>query len=106
MVHDRDAGAQLIGLVHVVGRQHDRAAAGVVLADDFPEEQAGLRVEPGRRLIEEEDLGVVHHGARDRETLHHAAGESAGEVVGAVGELESLEELSRAAGSFRRGKSK
>src|SRR5712691_10269399 len=54
-------------------------------------------------LIEKKHLRVVHHGAGDREALHHAAGEAADHLVGAIGEFEALEEGFGALGAFLRG---
>ena len=45
----------------------------------------------------EEHFGIVHHGAGDGEPLHHAARKGADHVVGAVGELEGIEQLVGAA---------
>ena len=82
LVDDRDAVAEPLGLVHVVGRQHDGAAAVPQVADDFPELAAGLRVEPRRRLVEEEHLGIADQGDRDGQPLLLAAGELLDEGVG------------------------
>jgi len=46
----------------------------------------------------------VHHGARDGEALHHAAGEAADHLVSAISELEAFEESFGALGAFLRGK--
>ena len=74
-VHDRDAIAQRLGLVEVVRRQHDGAVLGGDRADHVPEVAARLRVEAGRGLVEEHDLGVVHEREGDREALLLAARE-------------------------------
>ncbi len=103
VIDDRHALAEDIGLLHVVRRQDNRPPAAVVLAHQVPEKQACLRIEAGGGLIEKENLRVVHHRARDREALEHSAGEAHGELVGPVGELEPLEQLSRALAARRRG---
>jgi hypothetical protein len=51
-----------------------------------------LRIEAGAGLIQEKYLRIVHHGAGDRESLHHAAGKSAHDLIGAIGEFESFKE--------------
>ena len=55
---DRELGAQLLRLEHVVGREEDRDP----VRDEGPDQLAGLagalRVEPDRRLVEEEDSGA------------------------------------------------
>ena len=75
---------QRVSLFHIVRGQQDRLAALVVFANDFPQQQPRLRIEPGAGLVEKKHLRIVHHGARNGETLHHAAGESAHHLIGAV----------------------
>ena len=55
VVHDRDAVAELVGLLHVVRGEQDRLPVGVQLAHDVPERDAALRVKAGGRFVEEED---------------------------------------------------
>src|SRR5216684_9370198 len=100
MIDDGQTLAQGISLFHVVRGQQDGLSPLVVFADDFPKKQAGLRVQPGTGLVEEKYLGVVHHGARDGEALHHAAGESANHLIGPVTEFEAIEQLVRTLGSL------
>ena len=49
-------------------------------ADDVPQVSPGLRVEPGRRLVQEDDLGVVYQCERDRQPLLLAARQILGVV--------------------------
>ena len=100
MIDDGQTLAQGVRLFHVVRGQQDGLAALVVFANDFPKKQSGLRIEAGAGLVQEKNLRVVHHGARDGETLHHAAGESANHLIGAVRELEAIEQRLRALGSL------
>ena len=55
LVHDDEPVAQLLGLVHVVGREDERHAALLEPVQAVPQQVAGLRVEAGRRLVEEQD---------------------------------------------------
>src|SRR6185369_16639417 len=64
----------------------------MVLANDLPEQNAGLGIESGARLVEEEHLWVVHHGASDGKPLHHAAREPAHELIAALGKLELFQQ--------------
>src|SRR5579859_2438098 len=102
MIDDGELLTERISFFHVVRGEQDGAAFAVVLADDFPQQQPGLRIEANARFIEEQDLRVVHHGARNRDALHHAAGESANELVGAVGQLEAVKQGIGALGAFAR----
>jgi len=76
----------------------------VVFADDLPQKQTRLRVQAGAGFIQKKHLRVVHHGARDGEPLHHSAGETADHLIGAIGELEALEEGFGALAAFVRRK--
>src|ERR1700686_676906 len=100
MIDDGQRLAEGVGLFHVVRGQQDGLATLVVFADDFPKKQPGLRVQAGTGLLQEKYLGVVHHGARDGETLHHAAGESANHLIGPVTEFEAIEQRLRTLGSL------
>ena len=72
VVDDRDPVAEPLGLVHVMSGQDDRAAAVAEVADHVPELPAGLRVQAGRRLVEEQELGVADQ--RDARRPAAAAG--------------------------------
>jgi hypothetical protein len=106
VVHDRESLTERVGFFHIVSGQQNGFAALVVLTDDFPKEQAGLRVQAGAGFVEEKDLRIVHHGARDGEALHHAAGEAANHLIGAIRQLEALEKGFGAFGAFLGAKAK
>ena len=55
LVHDDQPVAQLLGLVHVVGGEHQRHAALLEPEQPVPQQVAGLRVEAGGRLVEQQD---------------------------------------------------
>ena len=55
-VDDRDRGAQLLELGEDVRRDEDRLAQRAQLAEELAQLDPGPRVEPGRRLVEEQDL--------------------------------------------------
>src|SRR5262249_28330851 len=70
----------------------DRGAeAGAELEDQVVEQARADRVEAGARLVEEEDLGVERHGARQPGALLHAAADLAGIVVLEAGEPDQRE---------------
>ncbi len=98
-VHDPDPVAQRPDDAEVVGDEQDR---GVGLGLEGPHEvqHARLdgRVEPGRRLVEDEQLGVRGKGDRDDDALLHPAGQLvrvALEHPLRVGDLDPLERLER-----------
>ena len=63
----------------------------------LPDRQPARRVEAGGRLVEEEDLGLVHERRREVEPALHAAGVALDHPVGGVLELDQLEQLAAAA---------
>ena len=75
VVDDRQAVAELVGLLHVVRGEEDGLAVVVELLEDLPQGDPALGVEAGGGLVEEEDRGPVHHRPGDHQALGHAARE-------------------------------
>src|SRR4051794_30802215 len=69
MIDDGDAVAEHFRLVHVMRRQHDRAAERLEIRDEIPELTARLWIESRRRLVEKEQVGVADDRAGKREPL-------------------------------------
>ena len=90
LADDADAVADPLDLVEVVRGQKDRAAAVAVLGDDGVELLLHDRVKAARRLVEDEQLGVVEKRLDEADLLAVAARELA-ERSGQVG-LEALGE--------------
>ena len=65
VLDDRHAVGELLGLVEVVRRQHDGLAEVAQRADRAPRRAARRRVEAGRRLVEEDQLGVADERQRE-----------------------------------------
>src|SRR5262245_1480188 len=95
VVDDRDAVAEAFGLLHVVRREEHRAAGGLEDGDPLPELEPALRIEAGRRLVEEQDLGVPGERAGDGQPLPLAARQLADAGVALLLEREVLEETLR-----------
>ena len=94
VVHDHDALGELVGLVEVVRGEEDRRAGRPAQVDDvLPEVGAAVRVEAGRRLVEEQQLGAVDEPERDVEPALLAARERLHLPVRDLVELERLDEL-------------
>ena len=78
----------------VVGDDED---AGVALVSDFGEEfhdlPTSLAVEGGGWLVGEDEAGIVGKGTCHSDALLLAAGEGDGQVVGALGDAEVVEQL-------------
>ena len=66
--------ARHVGLLEVLGGEEDGdAVLGRQAADLLPQRAAALRVEAGRRLVEEQDAGPVDEREREVEPALHAA---------------------------------
>ena len=72
-IHDRDAGAQLLELGQDVAADQDRLAERPELAEQLAQLDARPRIEPRRRLVEEQHLRVVDQRVGEAEPLLHAA---------------------------------
>src|SRR5512138_2993907 len=86
MIHDRDAIAESLRLIHEVRREDDRAPLCQKRLQSIPHEVARLRVQASRWLIHEQDLRIVDHRARKRQTALHAARERLSPLDGIVSE--------------------
>ena len=60
---------------------------GLEAADEVPQRAPGGRVEAGRRLVEEDELGVVDERQGDRQALALAAGQVLRLGVAALAEV-------------------
>ncbi len=94
-IDDRDAVAERFGLVEIVRRQQHRVAVVLHPRDLAVQLAARLRIETGGRLVEEDELGLVDEGQRQREPLPLAARQRVERRVGLVGEGEALEQRGR-----------
>ena len=100
LVHDDQAVAKLRRLFHVVGREQDRHAAALELADFLPEDVARLRVEAGGRLVEDEHPGFVEKSSREHESALHAARKRHDGRVPLLAKGDEVEQLVGAAGGL------
>jgi hypothetical protein len=74
VIHNGNAVAQLVRLVHVVRRdEHGEVARVLDLAQHLPDGGARHGIEPGGGFIEKEDARLVHQPARDLHPAPHAA---------------------------------
>ena len=101
-VDDRDPVAEQLRFVEMMRGQQDRVAVLLHPQDVVVQLAPGLRIEPGRRLVEQHDLGLVHEREGQREPLTLAAGQRVEWRVRLVGELEALEQRRRRCAGARR----
>ena len=93
VVDDPDPVGELVGLLEVLGGEEDGDPLLAGEAGDLvPERRPALRVEPGRRLVEEEDPGAVDEGEGEVEAPFHPARVAGDLAVGGVGEPDPLDQ--------------
>ncbi len=94
VVDDPDAIREDVGLFEVLRGEEDGHAVVLREAGDLlPERRSALRVEAGRRLVEEEDGGPVCEREREVEPALHAARVAVHLAVGGLGEADPAEQL-------------
>src|SRR4051812_20954726 len=90
---ERDLLAELLRLLEVVGREEDRGAGLVELADVAPELLAQLEVDAGGGLVEDHESRPVHERAGEQEPAPHAARELRRAHVGLRSQVEYVDHL-------------
>ncbi len=96
-VDDGDPGRQLVGLVQVLRGQQHGGALGDHGPHDVPHLVAAARVEAGRRLVEEQQVGGAEDGGGDVDPAPHTARVVLDLLRGGLREPEGLQELGGAA---------
>ena len=102
-VQDRDRSGQPVGLLQVLRGEEDGHAGGGQALDDPPHGQAALRVEAGRRLVEEDHRRMADQAGGEVEPAAHPARVGAHPAPAGRGQLELLEQLGRAPPGRRPG---
>jgi hypothetical protein len=72
VIDDRGLAGELVGLVEVLGREHDVGAAGDERPDRLPEFVPASRVEPRRGLVEQEESGCADQTRAEIESATQA----------------------------------
>ena len=94
VVDDADAVRELVRLLEVLRREEDgHAELGVERAHLFPHRGPADRIEAGRRLVEEQHLGVVHECGGQIEPALHAAAVGGDEPVERVADVDEASEV-------------
>src|SRR5579862_3327757 len=71
--NDRDALAELFGLFEIMCRQEDRQAVAVERAQPLPQFETQFHVDPGGRLVQNQQMRFVNQGPRERKPTLLAA---------------------------------
>ena len=93
VVHDHDVVGQLVGLLQVLRRQQHGDALAEQLPDGLPHPLPRRRVQPRRRLVQEQDRRPRHQRAGQVQPPAHAARVALDHPVGGVGQLELRQQL-------------
>ena len=93
VVQDHDVVGQAVGLLQVLGGQHERRALGHQLPQQRPQVVAALGVEAGRGLVQEQHRRLGDQARGQVQAAAHAAGERLDQVVALVGQADALEQL-------------
>ena len=95
VIDHRDPVGELVGLLEVLGGEHDRGALADELPHDRPDLVAAARIEARGGLVEKQDPRTGEQARREVEPAAHPAGVRARRAVRGVGEFESLQQLGR-----------
>ena len=102
VVDDPDPVGERIGLVEVLRREEDgHAQLGVQTPDLRPHAGPAERVQPGGRLVEEEDLGPMDEGGGEIEPALHPARVGADPTVDGVADVDEVEDLAQSTPDLR-----
>src|SRR5690348_832603 len=100
VVHDRDAMRDAVGFVHVMRREKNGGALGLVeILYVRPKLVAALRVEAERRFVKEQNFRRVQKTARDFEATLHSAGKRLHEILATLPEFERFQQILDAFGT-------
>ncbi len=88
-----DMVAELLGLFEDVGREENRLAARLEIADQVLEQRLRDRIEARERLVEDQDVGVVEDRADELDLLLHALRQRLDLRLGPLSELDAFEPL-------------
>ena len=104
VVDDADPVGELVGLLEVLRREEDRhLELAVEPANLFPHRGPAHRIEPGGRLVEEQDLGVVDQRGGQIEAALHATRVGRDATVERVADVDQPAQLDQAVVDLRLG---
>ena len=91
VVDDDDAIGEALDFFHVVRRVEQRLAAPLQRLEVVEDRVAALRIDADRRLVEQQDVGIVQQAGGEIEPPLHAAAERLDAIARAIGEADELE---------------
>src|SRR3989442_7719976 len=90
VIDDDDAIGEAFGFFHVVRRVEQRLAAALERFKVVENRVAALRIDADRRLVRQQDVGIVQQPRREIQPALHAATEGLDAILDAVGELDQV----------------
>jgi len=93
VIDDADVAAQLLGLLQIMGGEDDGDALLVEFGEKAPHRAAQLDIDPGGRLIEDQQSRLMNQGASDHQAPLHAAGQLARGHIALVPQPQLVEVL-------------
>ena len=95
VIDDGDLVGELICLLEVLRGEQKRGPVADELAHSRPDLNAAARIEPRRRLVQEQHPGAGQQARCEVETSPHPTGVRARETVGGISQVEALEQRGR-----------
>jgi len=91
----RDQPVESLRFLHIRGRDNDAhaPAAPTDAFDQVPELTSRQRIDPGRGLVEDQQIGIVDQCATEAKFLSHAAGQLPGRSAGERRQTRALQQL-------------
>ena len=93
VVDEDDVVGQLVGLLQVLGGQQQGHSLGHQLPDRRPHHLAAAGVEPGRRLVEHQQLRLGHQAGRQVDPPALAARDRLDQLVPELADVETLDQV-------------
>jgi hypothetical protein len=95
VVDDDHLAGQLVGLLQVLGGEQHVGALGHQASDRVPQGHPAARVQPGRRLVEQQEPGSADQAGAQVEAPAHPARVRADEPAARVGQAEAIQDGGR-----------
>ncbi len=100
LVDDGQPVAELVRLIQIIRRHHDRHAAPLQHPHVVPNSEPALHIQPQRGLVEKQDLGVRQETTGNVEFPLHSSGVGFRRTIGRFFQFHELQQLGNALRGF------
>ncbi len=76
VAQNHDARTNLFDHVQAMRAEQDHAAVGHEPPEQRPEQEGGVHIQSGKRLVEHQEIRIVKEGGRQQHALAHSFGET------------------------------